>query len=310
MGSEMEPQSWTQLFEQHRAHLQALAYRLLGSVSESEDVLQDAYLRLQARPADNLEEPRAYLSKVVTRLCLDALTSARARRESYVGPWLPEPVLGDGALGVTLPKPPVTPEANSERLADISVSLMLVLERLSPLERAALLLHDVFDVDYREVASTLGRTEDACRQLVKRARQHVRAERPRFAPTSEQGERLVQSFLRAVSSGDVEGLSNMLAEDAKYISDGGGLASAATKPIVGRDNVARFVLALARKFPLPADSLIRYSAINGMPGLVLVAGGRVHSTLTFGISGAVIAAVYNVRNPHKLKHVLPQLGSD
>jgi len=274
-------------FAPHRAFLVRLAYRMLGSIAEAEDIVQDAYLRWQAAPTDVVVEPRAYLARIVSRLCLDRMKSAQARRESYVGTWLPEPVI----------EPPAESLAN-----DLSVALLLTLERLSPLERAAFLLHDVFDMDYAEVASTLDRSEAACRQLAARARDHVRDERPRFTPNPGATARLGEAFLRAMTTGDVAAFSTMLAEDAILYTDGGGKRLAALNPIYGRDKIIRFFVGIAAKNPLPLPEHVDATTINGVPGFV------VHSedgpeTLSFEIDGDRIVAIYAVRNPDKLKHL-------
>src|SRR5579863_134598 len=220
-----------QSFEAHRRPLIGLAYRMLGSRAEAEDVVQDAYLRWHAADRNAILEPRRYLGTVVTRLCLDRMKSARARREIYVGQWLPEPVV-DEAFD----------DDNAGDLAhDISVALMLVLERLSPLERASFLLHDVFGVDFTEVSRTLGRGEAACRQLAARAREHVQTERPRFSASREDGDRLAAAFVKATASGDTQALAQILAKDVVLYSDGGGKRAAALNPIYGADKVVRFL---------------------------------------------------------------------
>ena len=200
-------------FEANRGRLMALAYRMTGSVADSEDVLQEAYLRWEAVDTQVVRNPRAFLSTTVTRLCLDLLKSARVQRESYVGPWLPEPVLDTHGIA---------PDDATELAQDISVALMLALERLSPLERAAFLLHEVFDCSYEEVANTLGRSEAACRQLASRAKKHVRAARPRYEPSDDERRRIVLAFGNAVMNGDLEELQATLADDAVLYADGGG----------------------------------------------------------------------------------------
>ena len=274
-------------FEPHRAFLVRLAYRMLGSIAEAEDIVQDAFLRWQAAPTDDVVEPRAYLARIVSRLCLDRMKSAQARRESYVGTWLPEPVI----------EPPAESLAN-----DLSVALLLTLERLSPLERAAFLLHDVFDMDYAEVASTLERSEAACRQLAARAREHVRDERPRFTPNPDATKRLGEAFLRAMTTGDVAAFSEMLAEDAILYTDGGGKRLAALNPIYGRDKIIRFFTGIAAKKPLPPPEDVDATTLNGVPGFV-VHGEDGPETLSFEIDGDLIVAIYAVRNPDKLKHL-------
>src|SRR5262249_7729931 len=204
-------------FEPHRQFLSGLAYRMLGSFADAEDVVQDAFLRWSATDHGAVQNPRAFLARIVSRLCLDRMKSAASRREQYVGTWLPEPLVA----------PPTEPLAD-----DLSLALLLTLERLSPLERAAFLLHDVFDMDYSAVAETIGRTEAACRQLAARAREHVRDERPRFNATPESRTKLADAFQTALLAGDVEGIARLLADDAVLYTDGGGKRTAALNPIV------------------------------------------------------------------------------
>jgi RNA polymerase sigma-70 factor (ECF subfamily) len=265
---------------------------MTGSLADAEDLLQEAFLKWR-RVDEPVENPRAFLAKLVTRLCLDWLKSARARRETYVGPWLPEPVLDAGSVAI---------ETNSELAHDISVALLLALERLSPLERTAFLLHDVFDVDYAEVAEILSRSEVACRQLAARARTHLRTERPRYRPTPSEVER-VQSAFAAAASGDLAALRNVLAEDAVFYTDGGGRVAAATRPIQGRERILRFVQGILAKFPRLAELRSRVVEINGLPGIVLLHGDRVEQTLAFDVRDAELHTVYAVRNPDKLARV-------
>jgi RNA polymerase sigma-70 factor (ECF subfamily) len=275
--------------ETHRAYLHGVAYRMLGSVAEADDVVQDAFLRWQRVERGAVENPRAYLAQVVTRLCLDRLKSARARREEYVGAWLPEPIVEDAAGAADIAH-------------DVSVALLLTLERLSPLERAAFLLRDVFDLDYAAIAGTLERSEEAVRQLAARAREHVRAERPRFAPSPEAEARLGGAFGAALATGNIDALMTLLAEDAVLYSDGGGKRRAALNPIVGRDRIVRFFRGLHRRFGLPPIEAVRPARINGTVGFVILVDG-VHETVALELSGDQVAAIYIVRNPDKLRHV-------
>lgn len=279
-------------FEPHRGALRGLAYRMLGSLAEAEDAVQDAWLRWQAADRSAVRQPRAFLIRTVARLCLDRLKAAQAQRETYVGPWLPEPVLDDEVL---------TPEVASELADDVSYALMLALERLSPLERAAFLLHDVFDVEFGEIAETLGRTPAACRQLAARAREHLRAARPRFRPSAQERSRVLQAFVGAVARGDLASLTEVLAADAVLYADGGGKTAAARRPIAGGARIAEFLLAVQRR--APRDLRFRPAAINGLPGLVLSVPGRVIQTMAFEVREGRIAAIYVVRNPDKLKHL-------
>lgn len=275
-------------FEVHRSFLAGLAYRMLGSIAEAEDVVQDAYLRWAQAEASTIAHPRAYLAQVVTRLCLDRMKSATARREQYVGTWLPEPIVA----------PPAEPIAD-----DLSIALLVTLERLSPLERAAFLLHEVFDLDYGDIASALGRTEEACRQLAARARQHVRAERPRFAPSDENREKFFAAFEAVMTSGDVSGFAQLLADDAVLYADGGGKRAAVLDPVRGKENILRlFSEVMARRSFFRREQLERAS-INGLPGFVLRSEEGVQTT-ALEIEGDQVVALYTVRNPDKLRHLV------
>jgi RNA polymerase sigma-70 factor (ECF subfamily) len=292
----IDPQIRDDAFEAHRGHLMALAYRMTGSVADAEDIVQEAYLRWERADRGSVREPRAFLSKTVTRLCLDSLKSARARRESYVGPWLPEPVLGEGAMAVD----------DATGLAqDISMALMMALERLSPSERAAFLLHDVFDSSYAEVAAALGREEAACRQLVSRARGHVKAARPRYATSMEEHTQLVRAFGAAVLTGDIDGLQRILADDAVLYPDGGGRVLSALRPIYGSDRVARFFFGVLKKFPLGTSAEVLEEMVNGAPGFYIEEDGQPVQTISFDIHDGRITSIYVVRNPDKLARLAP-----
>lgn len=282
-------------FEAHRRALTGLAYRMLGSRAEAEDVVQDAYLRWHAIDPTTIEEPRRYLGTVVTRLCLDRMKSARARHEIYVGQWLPEPVV-DEAFDA---------ESAGDLARDLSVALMLILERLSPLERAAFLLHDVFGLDFAEVAAALGRGEAACRQLAARARAHVDAGRPRFPASQEEGHRLAAAFHDAAASGDLHALTQLLAEDAVLYTDGGGKRAAAFNPICGADKILRFLAGVSRKNSALQSLQVRAATINGLAGFVMREADGSVSTIAFECSAGRIIAIYVVRNPEKLRHVRP-----
>ena len=280
-------------FEAHRRALTGLAYRMLGSRAEAEDVVQDAYLRWHGADRSVIREPRHYLGTVVTRLCLDRMKSARARRELYVGQWLPEPVV-DEAFD----------DNNAGDLAhDISLALMLVLERLTPLERASFLLHDVFGLEFSEVARALGRREASCRQLAARAREHIEAGRPRFKTSREDGHRLAAAFHQAALSGDVGALKQILAEDVVLYSDGGGKRAAALKPIHGADKVLRLFSGIARKNAALLATQVRPAIINGLAGLVLREDDGSLDTMAFEHRDGRITAIYATRNPDKLHHV-------
>jgi RNA polymerase sigma-70 factor, ECF subfamily len=280
-------------FETHRRSLMGLAYRMLGSRAEAEDIVQEAYLRWHTSDSDTIELPRRYLGTVVTRLCLDRMKSAQAQREVYVGQWLPEPVVDE----------PLDVDVAGDLAHDLSVALMLVLERLSPLERAAFLLHDVFGLSFTEVAETLARGEAACRQLATRARAHIEAGRPRFAASREEGSRLAGAFRSATETGNTHALRQLLAEDAVLYTDGGGKRAAALNPIHGVDKILRFLAGIARKNPtLPAIEA-RAAVINGAAGFVLREQDGSIGTIAFEHRDGRIVAIYVTRNPDKLRHV-------
>jgi RNA polymerase sigma-70 factor, ECF subfamily len=277
-------------FQPQRPRLVRLAYRMLGSMVEAEDVAQDAWLRWWVAEAAAIADPAAWLVRTATRLCLDRPRADKARRAAYRGPWLPEPLIEDLA------------DDPLERAEEVSVAFLLALERLSPLERAVILLHDVFDADYAAVAATLGRSEAACRQLAVRARDHVRDARPRFPVAQDEAAQLALAFMAAARKNDLEGLKALLAEDAVMISDGGGKRGAALRPLVGRDDVVGFIKGLAWRQNWPVDTeFVRLARINGYPGAIL----RTHdglSTIAFQPDGqGRIGAIYVVRNPEKLR---------
>jgi RNA polymerase sigma-70 factor, ECF subfamily len=274
----------------HRGRLLGLAYRMLGSRSDAEDVVQDAYLRFAG--AQDVHNAEAFLVTVVTRLCLDRLKSAKAQREVYVGPWLPEPVFDAEGLSA---------DAATELADDLSFALLLALDRLSPMERAAFLLHDVFDTPFSEVAAMLDHTEAACRQLASRARRAVRDERPAPTATPDSHARLLQAFSDAVASGNVRQLAELLREDAVALTDGGGRKFAARNPIIGADKVARFFIGLAGK-TAGQNVRIEPAVINGAVGALLYLDGELDLTLSMAVDGEKIAAIYIVRNPDKLRH--------
>jgi RNA polymerase sigma-70 factor (ECF subfamily) len=287
-------------FEPYRHRLLGLAYRMLGSVADAEDAVQETYLRWHAADRGRVSDSRAFLMTTTTRICLDMLTSARARHEEYVGPWLPEPVVDTAALA---------PDSRTELAEDLSIALLLTLDRLSPLERAAFLLHDVFDFSFSEVATALERSEAACRQLAARARAHVRAVRPSGITTPPRsGEidakhaQLMSAFLAAIRSGDLNALTQLLASDARVMTDGGGKAPAALDVLDGADRAARFLVDVARK-GWREDFTLRLVTINGLPGLVVHGPDGPVQTATFEIEGDVIRALYVVRNPDKLRHL-------
>ena len=293
----MSPEGSASLFEAERSRLHGLAYRMLGSVADAEDVVQDAWLRWSRIEPDSIVEPRAWLVRVTTRLCLDRLRSARATRERYVGPWLPEPLV----VAADLTSPGAA--EGMERADDLTVAFLLALERLSPLERAVFVLHDVFDTRYDQIAATLGKSEAACRQLASRARAHLEAARPRYKIAEAEASRLTAAFLDAVRRDDAFALGSLLAEDSVLVSDGGGKAKAALKPILGRDRIIRFLLGLGRKLAALGPVEVSETRLNGLPGLI-VRGGNGLTTFALEVNeDGRIAALYSVRNPDKLRHL-------
>jgi RNA polymerase sigma-70 factor (ECF subfamily) len=286
--------------EAYRRRLLGLAYRMLGSMADAEDAVQETYLRWHGADRDNVSDPRAFLMTTTTRICLDMLTSARARHEEYVGPWLPEPVLDTAALA---------PDSRTELAEDLSIALLLTLDRLSPLERAAFLLHDVFDFSFTEVATTLERSEAACRKLATRARAHVRAVRPRGATApARSGEidakhaQLMSAFVAATRSGDLNALTQLLASDVRVVTDGGGKVAASLNVLDGADRAAQFLVGVTRK-GWREDFTLRFATINGLPGLIVDGPEGLLQTAAFEIEGDVIRALYVVRNPDKLRHL-------
>jgi RNA polymerase sigma-70 factor (ECF subfamily) len=275
----------------HRGRLLGLAYRMLGSRSDAEDVVQDAYLRFAG--AQDVHNAEAFLVTIVTRLCLDRLKSAKAQREIYVGPWLPEPVFDAEGLSA---------DAATELADDLSFALLLALDRLSPMERAAFLLHDVFDTPFADVARMIDRSEAACRQLAARARRAVRDERPTPTAAPENHARLLQAFAEAASSGDTSRLVGLLREDAILIADSAGRKAAPINHVVGADKIARFFIGVANK-NAGRDVRIVPMMINGNAGALLYLDGEADHTVSMAIDGERIAAIYIVRNPDKLRHL-------
>jgi RNA polymerase sigma-70 factor (ECF subfamily) len=281
-------------YEEHRPYLLAVAYRMLGSLAEAEDIVQDAWLRLHAAGAEDIRSPRAYLVTVVSRLCLDQLKSARRQRESYIGPWLPEPVtttLGDPAPAV---------EENTIMRESLSLAFLTLLESLNPLERAVFLLHEVFDYSYPETAEILGKSEPACRQAFSRAKKGLVARRPRFETSYEEQRRLTEEFLRAAGAGDMEGLTAMLAEDVTVWSDGGGKVNAALNPIIGRDKVARFMFGPAGR---QLGEFLRLGEVNGQPALVAESPQGPPVVIVPEFREGKLVAFRAVLNPEKLTHL-------
>jgi RNA polymerase sigma-70 factor, ECF subfamily len=285
----------TQEFEQLRPLLFAIAYRILGSVSEAEDAVQETWLRFDTSPTQPTST-KAFLSAVVTRISIDILRSARVRREEYVGPWFPEPLLTD---------PYEDPEHSAELADSLSMAALLLLERLSPLERAVFVLREVFGFGFPEVASAVGRSEAACRQLALRARRHMDAGRSRFEADRREREELAERFFDAFRDGDVDGLRELLAADVHMVGDGGGKAPQWAKAVIGADNVARVLAAIIPPF-LRIGGMVEPHEVNGQPGAVFRdRDGKVVNTWTFDILDGRIQTIRSVINPDKLRHLGP-----
>jgi RNA polymerase sigma-70 factor, ECF subfamily len=286
----------TDPFEEYRSLLFAIAYRMLGSAMEAEDIVQEAYLRYRATPPESIRTLKSFLTTIVHHLCINHLKSAREQRETYVGPWLPEPVItGDGAALMS----PLRQITDRE---SISMAFLVLLENLSPLERAVFLLREVFDYEYPEIAGITGRDEAACRQLFSRAKKHISEHRPRFPASPEAHAKMLGSFMEACIAGDMDGLMSLLADDVTSWSDGGGKVSgAARQPIHGRNTVARAILgALSRA---PEGTTVEVIEANGLPALLIRIRGQVVAVLTLEVEGDFIRAIRNVANPDKLAHL-------
>ena len=289
-------------FELHREKLFGVAYRMLGSASEAEDVVQDAWLRYDAVARDSIRSPEAFLTTIVTRLCLDRLKSARATREEYVGPWLPEPLLTDGRAG---------PEQSAALAESVSLAFMVLLETLTPEERATFLLREIFEYDYESIAEILKTTPANCRQLFHRAKVHLQDRKPRFRDDARRKRELVGRFLAALRDGDAAGFTSVLTADVALWSDGGGKVLAARRPIFGRDHVIQLMVGIRRTASSMGYDLSQWAIqivdVNGEPALAQRVAGRVDSIYTFEFVADGITALRIVRNPDKLRYIAQQL---
>jgi RNA polymerase sigma-70 factor (ECF subfamily) len=285
-------------FGQYRSRLFSIAYRMLGSVADAEDMLQETFIRWQQAGDDDIRSPRAFLVTIISRLCINQLQSARVQREEYVGQWLPEPIVTD---------PGSDPLEMIELDESLSMAFLVLLERLTPAERAVFLLREVFAYEYSEIATVLGQSEANCRQILRRARQHVSAVRPRFEASTQKQDDLLQRFLEAIGTGDMNGLLGLLAHDVVLHSDGGGKAIAVPNLVQGADNVVRGILGAFRKL-LPKTLVRRLTRINGKPGVVSYLDGRPYSVVTLDVVDRRVQAIYILTNPEKLVH-LPQLAA-
>jgi RNA polymerase sigma-70 factor (TIGR02957 family) len=285
-----------EVFEANRELLFAVAYRMLGTVADAEDTVQDAWLRWTAAPRSDIAEPRAYLARTVTHVALNRLRAARARREAYVGPWLPEPLLTTG---------PET-AGRAELAESVSLAMLVVLESLTPEERAVFVLHEVFGFPHAEIATAIGRSDASVRQLMHRAREHVQARRPRFDVDAGQQREVTERFLAAAAGGDIDQLMTVLAPDVILVPDGGGKAKAPLRPIVGAAKVARFLTAVAAQPYMGidiADMTVEVVEINGGPGTMITVGGKPITAVTTVVAGGRITAIQLVANPDKLRAI-------
>lgn len=272
------------VFDAQRPALLRVAYRMLGSITDAEDVVQEAFLRWAGTDRAAVEVPAAFLRRIVSRLCLDHLKSARSRRETYAGPWLPEPVVEE------------------EPVEDVILPLMLALERLSPLERTAFILHDVFGESFEEIAALIGRDAAACRQLASRARVHVRTDRPRYPVDPERGTEIAAAFFQATRGDGIANLGALLAQEVSFHADGGGKRPAVARVLQGASEVARALAVIARLRGKPPE-LVRYAFVNGLPGFVTREADGMLQTTALLIEDGLIRAIYVMRNPDKLRHL-------
>lgn len=288
-------------FETYRPYLFSIAYRMLGSAMDAEDMVQETYLRYRSTPPETIVSLKAFLTTILTRLCMDQLHLARRQRETYLGPWLPEPVAtADGRAAIDL-----DPQERVDRYESVSLAFLLLLEQLQPVERAVFLLREVFEYDYAEIAGFLGKSEAACRQAFSRAKKHLADHRPRFPASPATHQQMLTGFLQAVQAGDMTTLMDMLAEDVTLWADGGGkVKGAATRPLAGRAAVARFSLGATRRF-LPANYRVELDEVNRQPALVIRTGAeqRALLVLTIEVEAHQITVVRIVANPEKLAHV-------
>ena len=287
------PDRWTETFETHRDRLFNLAYRMLSQVQAAEDAVQDAYLRWRSVDPAAVDDPGAYLTTILTRLCLDELSSARAERETYTGPWLPEPVV----------EPMDRPDRATEQSDAVSLALLVVLETLPPRQRAVYVLREAFDLPYAKIAEIVDEREAYCRKLAQRAREKIDEQDVETDARPEEQAQLIDTLISAVEDGDAETVAQTLAEDAVVTSDGGGKVTAARRPVEGRDHITRFMLGIAEQ--APDDLAVEYILVNGRPGLLATVDGEPQSVWFFHVRDGQIQSAYAVLNPDKLRHIHP-----
>lgn len=292
----MQSADSVEIFETYRSYLFAIAYRMLGSAMDAEDMVQETYLRYQTAPPATIHSCKAYLTTIITRLCMDQLQLARRKREQYVGPWLPEPILTEETLET------LDPEERVERQESISLAFMVLLEQLQPFERAVFLLREVFEYEFAEIASMLDKSEAATRRSFSRAKLHLRVHRPRFPASPETHEQLLNSYHQAVLTGEIGPLKALLAENVTFWADGGGKTrNAVYRPVYGRDAVARLSLG-SRRFWFKGTRVER-GEVNGQTALILYAGSEITSVLTIEVEQGLIQTIHVVANPEKLTHL-------
>jgi RNA polymerase sigma-70 factor, ECF subfamily len=292
----------SETFETYRTYLFAIAYRMLGSAMDAEDMVQETYLRYQSAPPESIRSLKAYLTTILTRLCMDQLRLAYRKRETYVGPWLPEPILTTEADESRETVETGNPEKRVDMEESISLAFLMLLEQLQPFERAVFLLREVFGYEFAEIASMLAKSEAACRRSFSRAKLHLQTHRPRFPASPDMHRQLLTGFLRAVQVGDMSTLTNMLAEDVTLWADGGGkVKGAATRPVSGREAVARFMMGTRRFWP--EGSHAEPEDVNGQTAMVIYVEGQAFSILTIEEDAGRIAGIRIVANPEKLKHL-------
>lgn len=285
----------TDIFHEHRDRLYGIGYRMLGSRADAEDMLQEAWLRWHKVDIERVQTPAAWLTTTITRLCIDRLRAARREREVYSGPWLPEPLIGDAA-------PPA--DRHAELASDLSMAFMVVLEQLAPEERAAFLLHEVFDCDYTEISRVLGKNQAACRQIVHRARERVRRDKPRFSVSETAHRRLLTGFIEAMQSADMDAMVQLFAEDAVWIADGGGKVPATSRSLTGAARIAKLMTGVARRVLQSNGAFeFRLAPINGQTGIVALINGQIFWALALETDGTRILAGFNVVNPEKLADI-------
>jgi RNA polymerase sigma-70 factor, ECF subfamily len=285
-------------FETYRPYLFSIAYRMLGSAMDAEDLVQETYLRYQSTPPETIRSLKAFLTIILTRLCVDHLQLARRKREVYMGPWLPEPIL------TTTTAASEDPAERVEREESISLAFLALLEELQPFERAVILLHEVFEYDFAEIATMLDKSEAACRRSFSRAKLHLRAHRPRFGASAETHRQLLSGYFQAIETGEMAPLMNLLADNVTPWADGGGkVKGAATRPLTGREAVARFSVGARQRFVPPAGSQVEMTVVNGEPALVIRVGAQAVLVLSIEVEHGRIRAIRIMANPEKLTRV-------